>query len=712
MVKIPTYDRMITQRAQVADTVNPQAIEAAGAGFRGAAAVTDFGAQVSMRIQEEDDKATLNDAVISRERNRIDFETAAKKNYEGRPSGYAKFMETEMQRYDAEVMKAMPARMRQAYSMSAKQYTVRDYKQDVGWENERGIAVTGDKLTRAGKDIVGLAYTYGASGKPFEDLTPNIDATMMAGSGVLLPEKLSQFDDELRSSAAMQYLDGLKTRDPQSAQNLINSGNFSKYLTPEDMAKANKAIWDTMPDLMKLEQIKGSKQPLSVRNNNPGNIRGKDGAFVKYATPEEGQQAMANDLSVKIGGKSAAMKAKFGDNYQPTLSNLIHTWAPTNENDTTAYINTVAKETGIAPGQVLTQSDIPKLQAAMTKVEGGQSAATYFATGTAFDTMPYGDKLAQVEKIGKAIADDPAKAAIEYGATTPQSIIDVQAGLGIKPQYARVMSNSQAADMGARINRVENSDEIYAAAQEIEQTYGAYAPNAIADMKAKGDMKPAMEAALVLANTKRPEYKEHVELLAQIGKGGTDAINTLFASNGYNQKDLQEKIASETLDWQRAAMLEGRTPAEIQEKLAVVQSLAKARMSKALDGDYEAAVVFAVKPEMDSYGIAEAGGAQFRVPAQYSLDVIESAVDEAMSTRLPEMVKGSGDADYVYSNSVSPFLNPDENGVMFRTPMGEVVADKDGKPIDFKFDVLLKDYNAAQARKPKLYIRPDFGPGV
>jgi hypothetical protein len=393
MAAIPGYERVVIKQAPVANTVNPGAISDAAGGFNALAQVADVGLQVQQSIQAEDDKATLNEIVITREREKIDFIDSAKKNYMGTPDGFSTYIEKEMKKKDAATLAALPARLQTPFRVTADRTNLADYEQNRRWETERKIAVVGNKIGRAGDEITNLGYVYGASGKSFDELTPNIDATYVAGSGTLDPIKLSEFDRKLRSDAAQQYLAGLTTRDPQAAQDLLNSGKFAKYLTTEDSVKASKAIWDNTPDILKLEQIRNSRQPLSVRNNNPGNIRGNDGAFKKFSTPEEGQKAMADDLRVKVTGKSDAMKAKFGDNYEPTLSNLIHTWAPTNENDTQAYIDTVAKETGIGANDKLSVSDIPKLQAAMTKVEGGQSAANYFASGTIFDSMSQKERL-------------------------------------------------------------------------------------------------------------------------------------------------------------------------------------------------------------------------------------------------------------------------------------------------------------------------------
>lgn len=118
--------------------------------------------------------------------------------------------------------------------------------------------------------------------------------------------------------------------------------------------------------------------PLNVRNNNPGNIRGADGKFREFATPEEGMAEMERDLGVKISGKSSAMKANFGAGYVPSIRNIISTWAPKSENDTNSYVASVAKDSGIDPDAPLSKDDIKKIMPAMIKVEGGSNSMSYY----------------------------------------------------------------------------------------------------------------------------------------------------------------------------------------------------------------------------------------------------------------------------------------------------------------------------------------------
>jgi len=108
--------------------------------------------------------------------------------------------------------------------------------------------------------------------------------------------------------------------------------------------------------------------PLSVRNNNPGNlIDPKTGEFRKFATPEEGQTALEADLNLKISGNSPAYKARFGDT-PITPATLAETWSPAkaagnSAASTTNYGKFIANALGILPNE-----PIPNTPEAKAKV--------------------------------------------------------------------------------------------------------------------------------------------------------------------------------------------------------------------------------------------------------------------------------------------------------------------------------------------------------
>ena len=102
-----------------------------------------------------------------------------------------------------------------------------------------------------------------------------------------------------------------------------------------------------------------------IRNNNPGNIRrtqiawrgevpGADKDFETFSSPEYGIRAMGKLLQ------------NYGDEGINTITKIINRYAPTNENDTGAYVRAVAKTTGLLPDQALTLTD-PVILTALVK---------------------------------------------------------------------------------------------------------------------------------------------------------------------------------------------------------------------------------------------------------------------------------------------------------------------------------------------------------
>ncbi|AXD45530.1 structural protein [Salmonella enterica] len=116
--------------------------------------------------------------------------------------------------------------------------------------------------------------------------------------------------------------------------------------------------------------------PRGIRNNNPGNIRQGDDwqglvpkaqrtdkSFCQFITPEYGIRAMIIILR----------------NYQrrhglSTVTGIINRWAPPDENNSQAYIDSVAKATGVTPDQHIDTTDsrfMMKLLQAIIRHENG-----------------------------------------------------------------------------------------------------------------------------------------------------------------------------------------------------------------------------------------------------------------------------------------------------------------------------------------------------
>ena len=124
--------------------------------------------------------------------------------------------------------------------------------------------------------------------------------------------------------------------------------------------------------------------PISVRNNNPGNLRyyaslnkpgyvlanalpGPETSIAMFPTPELGIDAMRRQL---------ILDTKRG----MVLSELIKKYAPLGDgnNDPVKYANIVSRDTGIKLNEVIPPDRIRQVMSEMIRVEGGQEAVNYY----------------------------------------------------------------------------------------------------------------------------------------------------------------------------------------------------------------------------------------------------------------------------------------------------------------------------------------------
>jgi hypothetical protein len=130
-------------------------------------------------------------------------------------------------------------------------------------------------------------------------------------------------------------------------------------------------------------QGRPSNVPVSVRNNNPGNIVDpKTGEIRTYATREEGDRALEEDLKGKLTGQSPAYKSRFGE--EPvTPARLAEVWAPANAKGNTPestanYGKFIAKTLNVGANEPIeyTPENLGKIKAAITQFEAGTPVST------------------------------------------------------------------------------------------------------------------------------------------------------------------------------------------------------------------------------------------------------------------------------------------------------------------------------------------------
>ncbi len=114
--------------------------------------------------------------------------------------------------------------------------------------------------------------------------------------------------------------------------------------------------------------------PLSVRNNNPGNLKlaGQAGAvkgqggFAAFSTPGQGLNALTRQVVLDTQTRDM------------NLEDFLNKYAPPSENKTNSYIGFVKEKTGLDAKGKVPESKVPQLVRAIVQMEGGQDALDYF----------------------------------------------------------------------------------------------------------------------------------------------------------------------------------------------------------------------------------------------------------------------------------------------------------------------------------------------
>jgi hypothetical protein len=146
-------------------------------------------------------------------------------------------------------------------------------------------------------------------------------------------------------------------------------------LTPSAQKRLADLSATGYQDEGQIVEVPSSSAPRGIRNNNPGNLeyRGQEGAtleehakprFARFQTAEQGLAALASQLR------------RYGQRGIDTVRAIISTYAPSIENNTPGYTNTVASSLGVDANAKLNLNDPTVLQGimgAIIKVENGRN---------------------------------------------------------------------------------------------------------------------------------------------------------------------------------------------------------------------------------------------------------------------------------------------------------------------------------------------------
>ncbi|MBK5075087.1 hypothetical protein I2492_18875 [Budviciaceae bacterium CWB-B4] len=158
---------------------------------------------------------------------------------------------------------------------------------------------------------------------------------------------------------------GIMTDNLRQKHNTWKAPQNTAAQLQDDIISISKPVFQGYENIPYSEPAKNT---LGLRNNNPGNLRvapnntGHNKGFATFGSDEDGVSALTRQLLL------------YGDRGKNTINDVINTYAPPNENNTNAYIQSVSKMTGMDPSQPINFHDpkvLEKIIPAIIKVENG-----------------------------------------------------------------------------------------------------------------------------------------------------------------------------------------------------------------------------------------------------------------------------------------------------------------------------------------------------
>tara|TARA_R100000773_G_C4221220_1_gene120257 strand:- start:1229 stop:4462 length:3234 start_codon:yes stop_codon:yes gene_type:complete len=187
--------------------------------------------------------------------------------------------------------------------------------------------------------------------------------------------------------------------------------------------------------------------PLSIRNNNPGNLRfadqtkavGKDGEnFAQFDSAKDGLDALTAQVVLDTQTR------------KETLSEFIHGYAPSTENNTAAYLAFLESQIGVSANERVPKEKVPSLVRAIVQMEGGQPALDYYFDPQLQLTDDVGLSDATMDIIARNARDS-----FEKRKDTTKALL-TEVGEGITFGFlGELVANARAAKEGIEYNQAK-----------------------------------------------------------------------------------------------------------------------------------------------------------------------------------------------------------------------------------------------------------------
>lgn len=196
-----------------------------------------------LREAQARNATAVNEGVISYKRDLTEKADEGRRLRQARPQDFHKDFDKEMEKLADDYVKRMPSEAaRAAFRESSSRVRVSFYDDNLRWERRRNVEQFGASVERSAQDLSAIAFRRGQdlqiaadSDKAVNDLYRDADASSIAGSTFVAPEKVQQINETMQKTVDTGFLLGVMDKNPSLALELIESGKFDKNLTAEEL---------------------------------------------------------------------------------------------------------------------------------------------------------------------------------------------------------------------------------------------------------------------------------------------------------------------------------------------------------------------------------------------------------------------------------------------------------------------------------------------
>jgi hypothetical protein len=356
----------------------------------------------------------------------------------------------------------------------------------------------------------------------------------------------------------------------------------------------------------------------------------------------------------------------------------------------------------------------PSLRGWLNRLDNVE-AAVFGGTGTEYDDLPVQDKIRASKDMMRFEQDmlntrrqDPGLYAQIMGLSDEESIA-MQGGRA----RASLLSVDAAKQTVEVANNLETVDEVFEIADQLKQRGGNNYDLLMRDLR-KQKLNPRVESAINLANEDPATYKQHIELFMdayQMDKNveSEAKLDGQFKRAGYDKNSFISNFSSETEELRELMAREGVD--DVGTTMAAYEQLAMAHAIKNVGGDIDDSIEFALAPLLDRHNIVTLNGVEVRIPrytkSSSSPDAEELALDkdiaqERLNYAVADMLNSIAadkdtDGEFFDRDTVTPVLNAEETGIIFRDALGTPLMDVEGDPYEILFSDMRSDEYSVEA---------------